>query len=104
MHTEDLELQRVDSEGDFSDQVFGLEDSKRKLESEKHSAETARSSQGAPRRAPVIPPAKGHTQMLGLQPSVTTEIKASTPEPPEKSSGVPDHGITVHRDVVIDQV
>jgi hypothetical protein len=104
LHTEDLELQRASSEGDFSDHVFGLEDSKRRLESERYSAETLRGSRGAPRPAPVIAPAKA-TRMLGLQPSVTTEIKASTPEPPESSARrVPDHGITVHRDVVIDEV
>lgn len=105
MHTEDLELQRVDSDGDFSDGVFGLKDSKRLIGTDKPSAETLRSIHSvAPKRAPPVPPlppAKGRNGLLGLQPSVQTEIKASTPEPPQ-AARVPNHGITVSRDVVID--
>ncbi|KAB5578149.1 hypothetical protein GE09DRAFT_1088676 [Coniochaeta sp. 2T2.1] len=101
LHTEDLELQRINSEGDFSDGVFGLEDLKLKhdLESNRPSAESARTG---PKLAPPIPAPDKGARVLGLQPSVRTEIKASTPEPPEaEGSRVPDHGIAVHRDVVI---
>ncbi|KAB5584948.1 hypothetical protein GE09DRAFT_1048168 [Coniochaeta sp. 2T2.1] len=101
LHTEDLELQRINSEGDFSDGVFGLEDLKLKhdLESNRPSVESAHTG---PKLAPPIPPSDKGARVLGLQPSVRTEIKASTPEPPEaEGSRVPDHGIAVHRDVVV---
>ncbi len=103
LHTEDLELQRINSEGDFSDGVLGLEDLKMKqdLESNRPSAESARRNNTGPKLAPPIPSADKGARVLGLQPSVRTEIKASTPEPPETASRVPDHGIAVHRDVLI---
>jgi hypothetical protein len=103
LHTEDLELQRIDSKGDFSDAALGLEDSKMKqdLESNRPSAESAGRNNAAPKLAPPIPLADKSARVLGLQPTVRTEIKASTPEPPDTSSRVPDHGIAVHRDVLI---
>ncbi|OIW28146.1 hypothetical protein CONLIGDRAFT_716508 [Coniochaeta ligniaria NRRL 30616] len=103
LHTEDLELQRINSDGDFSDGVLGLEDLKMKqdLESNRPSADSARGSSRGPKLAPPIPAADKGARVLGLQPTVRTEIKASTHEPPETASRVPDHGIAVHRDVLI---
>ncbi|KAJ9143989.1 Integral membrane protein [Coniochaeta hoffmannii] len=103
LHTEDLELQRINSEGDFSDGVFGLEDLKlkRDLESNRPSHESARGHHTGPRVAPPVPQPDKSARLLGLEPSIKTEIKASTPKPPEAASRVPDHGIAVHRDVVI---
>lgn len=103
LHTQDLELQRVDSGADLSGQFAALEGTRRSHETGKYSAETGRSSLGAPpKRAPVIPSAKA-SALLGLQPSasVKTQIKATTPEP-EPSSRLPNHGVSVRRDVVID--
>jgi hypothetical protein len=103
LHTEDLALKRINSEGDFSDGVYGLEDLKMKqdLEASRSSGESARGHHKPPQVAPPIPPMDKSARLLGLEPTIKTEIKASTPEPADTASRVPDHGITVHRDVVI---
>lgn len=92
LHVEDLELQRIDDDTDLASldgpgsASYGM---------------TPRSSHQGLRPART----KG-AEVLRLEPSVKTEIKASTPEPgpPFSRVSVPDHRIAVQRDVVIDEV
>jgi hypothetical protein len=50
---------------------------KQDLESNRHSADSARGNRAGPRLAPPISPADKSSRLLGLEPSVKIEIKAS---------------------------